>query len=228
MRARWVVGADGANSFVREASGITRRDLGFQERWLVVDAEPHDMDALAHLPIACQWCDPARPTTHVQSGPRHRRWEFMLLPDELASDFEDPDSCLVAARAVVPAERRAAHAQHRLRVPLDARRPDAQGPRAAGRRRRPPDAAVPWSGLVLRTARRRERGLEARPRAARRRSRAAAGHDRRRATAAERGGDPARDRAGQGPLPARPGRRPPSATRCCAPPGRRRRSSSRR
>ncbi len=91
VSARWVVGADGANSFVREACGITRRDLGFQERWLVVDAEPHEMAALAHLPIASQHCDPTRPTTVVQSGPRHRRWEFMLLPDERASDFEDPD-----------------------------------------------------------------------------------------------------------------------------------------
>jgi 2-polyprenyl-6-methoxyphenol hydroxylase-like FAD-dependent oxidoreductase len=91
VRARWLVGADGANSFVRETVGITRRDLGFQERWLVVDAEPHDMGALAHLPIACQWCDPKRPTTHVQSGPRRRRWEFMLHPDEQPADFEDPD-----------------------------------------------------------------------------------------------------------------------------------------
>ena len=91
VRARWIVGADGAHSFVREASGITRRDLGFQERWLVVDAEPRDMDALAYLPIACQWCDPARPTTQMQSGPRHRRWEFMLLPHEQPSDFEDLD-----------------------------------------------------------------------------------------------------------------------------------------
>lgn len=89
--ARWVVGADGANSFVREASGISRRDLGFQERWLVVDVEPHDMAAVAHLPIASQRCDPARPTTIVQSGPRHRRWEFMLLPNEQASDFDDPE-----------------------------------------------------------------------------------------------------------------------------------------
>lgn len=90
VRARWVIGADGANSFVRQTMGITRRDLGFQERWLVVDAEPRDMTRLAHLPIACQWCDPARPTTQMQSGPRHRRWEFMLLPDELAADFEEP------------------------------------------------------------------------------------------------------------------------------------------
>ena len=91
VRAGWLVGADGANSFVREASGIKRRDLGFEERWLVVDAEPHDMGALAHLPIASQRCDPARPTTIVQSGPRHRRWEFMLLPHEQPADFEDPE-----------------------------------------------------------------------------------------------------------------------------------------
>ena len=91
VSARWLVGADGANSFVREASGITRRDLGFRERWLVVDAEPNDMAALAHLPIASQRCDPSRPTTIVQSGPSHRRWEFMLLPGEQPADFEDPE-----------------------------------------------------------------------------------------------------------------------------------------
>jgi 3-(3-hydroxy-phenyl)propionate hydroxylase/flavoprotein hydroxylase len=89
IRARWVVGADGANSFVREARGITRRDLGFRERWLVVDLEPRDMDAL-ELPPACQWCDPVRPTTHVRSGTRHRRFEFMLLPGEDPADFESP------------------------------------------------------------------------------------------------------------------------------------------
>jgi 2-polyprenyl-6-methoxyphenol hydroxylase-like FAD-dependent oxidoreductase len=90
IRARWVVGADGANSFVRQAMRIPRRDLGFQERWLVADVEPADIGALA-LPAACQWCDPRRPTTHIQSGTRHRRWEFMLLPGERAEDFAEPD-----------------------------------------------------------------------------------------------------------------------------------------
>ncbi len=88
VRARWVIGADGANSYVRETLGITRRDLGFQERWLVVDVEPIDMEAI-DLPSACQWCDPRRPITHIQSGTRHRRWEFMLLPGETAEDFAD-------------------------------------------------------------------------------------------------------------------------------------------
>ena len=91
VTARWLVGADGANSFVRDATGITTRDLAFKERWLVVDTEPHDMGALAHLPIASQRCDPSRPTTIAQGGPRHRRWEFMLLPGEQPGDFEDPD-----------------------------------------------------------------------------------------------------------------------------------------
>jgi len=49
-----------------------------------------DMADLAHLPIASQRCDPSRPTTVVQSGPSHRRWEFMLLPGEQPADFEDP------------------------------------------------------------------------------------------------------------------------------------------
>src|SRR5487761_2254716 len=78
VRARWVLGADGANSFVREALGIPRRDLGFQEQWLVADVAPDDAESL-DLPDACQWCAPRRPTTQVHSGIGHRRWDFMLL-----------------------------------------------------------------------------------------------------------------------------------------------------
>jgi 2-polyprenyl-6-methoxyphenol hydroxylase-like FAD-dependent oxidoreductase/catechol 2,3-dioxygenase-like lactoylglutathione lyase family enzyme len=90
VRARYVLGADGANSFVRRALGVDFDDLGFAEHWFVVDVRPHDIDALAHIPVSCQWCDPARPHMHTRNGQAHRRFEFMLLPGERPSDFEDP------------------------------------------------------------------------------------------------------------------------------------------
>jgi 2-polyprenyl-6-methoxyphenol hydroxylase-like FAD-dependent oxidoreductase len=90
VRARYVVGCDGANSAVRELAGITRTDLGFEEPWIVIDAKPNDMADFAHLPIAAQHCDPRRPTTAVQNGANLRRWEFMLLPGETPADFDDP------------------------------------------------------------------------------------------------------------------------------------------
>lgn len=92
LRARYVVGADGANSLVRDAVGIEVDDLGFKEHWLVADVRPHDMTQFAHLPDAAQRCDPRRPTAVVRNGGRHRRWEFMLLEGEQPSDFTTPES----------------------------------------------------------------------------------------------------------------------------------------
>jgi 2-polyprenyl-6-methoxyphenol hydroxylase-like FAD-dependent oxidoreductase len=89
VRARYVVGADGANSFVRTAAGIGFEDQGFAESWLVVDLRPDDVEALSYLPAPCQWCDPARPHMHTVNGRAHRRFEFMLLPGERPADFAD-------------------------------------------------------------------------------------------------------------------------------------------
>jgi 2-polyprenyl-6-methoxyphenol hydroxylase-like FAD-dependent oxidoreductase len=105
VRARWVIGADGANSLVRETLGIERKDLGFQEQWFVVDVVPHDIGAL-DLPTACQWCDPRRPITHVQSGVGHRRWEFMLLPGERAEDFDETRAWELLSPWFTPADGR--------------------------------------------------------------------------------------------------------------------------
>jgi len=80
VRARYLVGADGARSPVREACGIPFEDLGFEEPWLVVDAL---VDDPARLPeVNLQICDPARPTTCVLMGEGRHRWEFMILPGE--------------------------------------------------------------------------------------------------------------------------------------------------
>jgi flavoprotein hydroxylase len=85
FEASWVVGCDGANSFVRRHMGTTVTDLGFFFDWLIVDLVPHEQRAWR--PINWQLCDPARPTTLVSGGPGRRRWEFMRLPDESMADL---------------------------------------------------------------------------------------------------------------------------------------------
>jgi flavoprotein hydroxylase len=80
LRARYAVGCDGANSFVRDAIGAGWRDLGFAYDWLVVDLLPREQRRWE--PLNWQLCDPARPTTLVSGGPGRRRFEFMRLPHE--------------------------------------------------------------------------------------------------------------------------------------------------
>jgi 3-(3-hydroxy-phenyl)propionate hydroxylase len=97
IRARWLVGADGARSPVRKACGISFEDLGFEEPWLVVDAL---VDDPARLPTAnLQICDPARPTTCVLMGEGRHRWEFMILPGENPETISAPES---AERLLAP------------------------------------------------------------------------------------------------------------------------------
>ncbi|MFD4693984.1 bifunctional 3-(3-hydroxy-phenyl)propionate/3-hydroxycinnamic acid hydroxylase [Streptomyces sp. NPDC058463] len=85
LSARWVVGCDGANSFVREAIGVTATDFGFFNDWLTCDVKLHEPREF--VPNNLQICDPARPRTEVSAGPGHRRWEFMRLADEPAEEF---------------------------------------------------------------------------------------------------------------------------------------------
>src|SRR5213083_1940905 len=83
--ARWIVGCDGANSFVRRHLGSAVTDLGFFFDWLIVDVVPRERRVWT--PINWQLCDPARPTTVVSGGPGRRRWEFMRLPGESVADL---------------------------------------------------------------------------------------------------------------------------------------------
>jgi flavoprotein hydroxylase len=87
VRARYVVGCDGANSTVRELAAIAVHDLGYFYDWLVVDVILDD--ARIFDPLNVQICDPNRPTTVVSGGPGRRRWEFMRLPDESIDDLND-------------------------------------------------------------------------------------------------------------------------------------------
>ena len=80
IRARYLVGCDGAWSPVREAIGGDLFDYQFDEPWLVLDVQVSPDSKVPDVNL--QLCDPERPTTCVMSGPGRHRWEFMLLPDE--------------------------------------------------------------------------------------------------------------------------------------------------
>jgi 3-(3-hydroxy-phenyl)propionate hydroxylase len=77
---RVVLGCDGANSTIRELAGITMEDLGFTERWLVVDIQVED--GLDTWDGVEQICDPARAATFMQVTGDRYRWEFRLLDGE--------------------------------------------------------------------------------------------------------------------------------------------------
>ncbi|WP_431913426.1 bifunctional 3-(3-hydroxy-phenyl)propionate/3-hydroxycinnamic acid hydroxylase [Micromonospora carbonacea] len=102
VTAGWVIGCDGANSFVREWLGVGVTDLGFSYDWLLCDVElTGDRE---FVPTNQQLCDPARPTTMVGSGPGRRRWEFMRLPGEDVAELrtEDAPWRLLARHGVRP------------------------------------------------------------------------------------------------------------------------------
>ena len=90
MEARYVVGCDGARSTVRRAMGVGLDDLGFNERWLVVDTilrRPRP-DLGDH---AVQHCNPHRPATYVRGVGDRRRWELAVLPGEDEASLTQPD-----------------------------------------------------------------------------------------------------------------------------------------
>jgi 2-polyprenyl-6-methoxyphenol hydroxylase-like FAD-dependent oxidoreductase len=90
VEARYVIGADGGNSFVREALGVAYENLGFDQNWLVIDAK--EKKARPGLPAMRQFCEPEQPGVTLYMGPNHRRWSFMIFPGESPEDALKPES----------------------------------------------------------------------------------------------------------------------------------------
>jgi 3-(3-hydroxy-phenyl)propionate hydroxylase len=89
VRASYVVGCDGARSLVRRFLESGMEDLGFHERWLVVDVLlTHPKPELGDHSI--QYCDPARPATYVRGPENRRRWEIAVLPEESSAEVMAP------------------------------------------------------------------------------------------------------------------------------------------
>ena len=92
LKTRYLVGCDGANSFVRKRLDVGLTDLAFDELWMVVDARTDDP---AKRPNKCfQYCWPSRPGTYVPGPGKLRRWEIKLLPGEEAEPFSSHEAIL--------------------------------------------------------------------------------------------------------------------------------------
>src|SRR5206468_3950654 len=102
LQARWLIGADGANSAVRTQLGIEVGDSGFQADWLVVDYEP--LVAEKWSAFVTQYCDPTQPATAVNSGPGRRRFEFMRRADMTVAELGQESTAwrLMAPWGVTP------------------------------------------------------------------------------------------------------------------------------
>ena len=84
VRARYLVGADGASSLVRQLIGQEFKGKTFAEDWLIVDARhvPRPIDHIEFI------CDHHRPIPHMVAPGGRERWEFMLRPGERREDME--------------------------------------------------------------------------------------------------------------------------------------------
>lgn len=84
VRARYLVGADGAGSLVRQLIGQQFDGRSYAEDWLIVDARqvPRPIDHVEFI------CDHRRPIPHMPAPGGRVRWEFMLRPGESRADME--------------------------------------------------------------------------------------------------------------------------------------------
>ncbi len=101
LRAAFVIGCDGASSFVRSALGVEWQSLGYDQDWLVVDIVQKPE---AKLPlVTMQVCDPARLASYVCCKDPYRRWEFQLNAGETRAEMLRPERITSLLDAWLPA-----------------------------------------------------------------------------------------------------------------------------
>ncbi len=103
VRARYVLGCDGARSTVRTFAGINLVGSSYEEPWLAVsgDIQPHGV-RVDRTRFVCDWRRPAfvSPGTHGSY-----RMEFMLMPGELVHQMERPATIAALIEPYVDPER---------------------------------------------------------------------------------------------------------------------------
>jgi 3-(3-hydroxy-phenyl)propionate hydroxylase len=91
IRTRYLVGADGAASFVRQAVGGEREDLGLRSAFLNIDAiRKHPLgDRFANPTVRC---GPPRMNVLVPIGERRQRFEFEILEQDDRDQLRRPET----------------------------------------------------------------------------------------------------------------------------------------
>ena len=81
ISSKYVVGCDGANSTIREQIKAKFQNLGFTQKWAVVDLIlKKDKKELPDRTI--QYSNPKRPATYCRNVGKRRRWEFAIHDNE--------------------------------------------------------------------------------------------------------------------------------------------------
>tara|TARA_B100000287_G_scaffold160775_2_gene151654 strand:+ start:1912 stop:3372 length:1461 start_codon:yes stop_codon:yes gene_type:complete len=86
LRSKYVIGCDGGRSFVRKAIDAGIDDLGFEQRWAVIDVLLKTKNI--ELPDrTIQYCSSSRPATYCRNVGRRRRWEIALKDEKDEKQF---------------------------------------------------------------------------------------------------------------------------------------------
>ena len=77
IKTKYIIGCDGANSITRKQIGTKMDNLGFTQKWAVVDLILKNNKK--NLPDrTIQYSNPSQPATYCRNVGKRRRWEFAL------------------------------------------------------------------------------------------------------------------------------------------------------
>ncbi|QQC66378.1 bifunctional 3-(3-hydroxy-phenyl)propionate/3-hydroxycinnamic acid hydroxylase [Paraburkholderia ginsengisoli] len=97
IRASYLVGADGGNSFVRRVLNVPFEGRTKPNQWIVVDVRNDPIGS----PHVYMHCDPKRPYVSAALPHGIRRFEFMVMPGETEEELSKPENMAALIRKVV-------------------------------------------------------------------------------------------------------------------------------
>jgi len=97
VRASYLVGSDGGNSFIRRTLNVPFEGRTKPNQWIVVDVK-NDPIGTPHIYMHC---DPERPYVSAALPHGIRRFEFMVMPGETEEEMTKPENMAKLMRKVV-------------------------------------------------------------------------------------------------------------------------------